>query len=82
MAWNIKWERVIMHYQIKKRIVFLAALGIFLLLLGGMETSLAVSEAINNEAIETYKQWPMASWYGLSFVLALIGYIKAKSKSE
>ena len=71
-----------MQYQIKKRTVFLAVLGIFLLLLGGMETSLAVSDAINNEAIETYKQWPMAGWYGLSFVLALIGYIKAKSKSE
>ena len=70
-----------MQFQNKKRTVFFAVLWVFLLVLGGMETSYAVSDAINNDAIETYKQWPMAVWYGLSFVLALLGYVKAKSKS-
>ncbi|MGR9116754.1 MAG: hypothetical protein ACU85E_13390 [Gammaproteobacteria bacterium] len=62
--------------------VFIAVSWALLLLLGLVETSFAASEAVaNSEGIETSQYWPMAAWYGLSVLLALIGYVKAKSKS-
>ena len=70
-----------MRNQFRKRFVFLTVLWGFLLILSGMDTSFAVTDAVSNDTIETYKQWPMAVWYGLSVVLALIGYVKAKSKN-
>ena len=67
-----------MQYRINKRL--LAGLVGFLLLFGCMETSFAVSDAINAD-IETYNHWSMSVWYGLSLVLALIGYVTSKSRS-
>lgn len=71
-----------MQYQTRKRRVLLAVLWAFLLALGGMDISFAVvSDAINSDTMGNYLHWPMAVWYGLSVVLALIGYMTAKSRS-
>lgn len=68
-----------MQYQNGKRAALAALVG-FLIVWGSMESAFAVSETTNGAAGGTFTQWPMAVWYGLSVVLALIGYMKAKSK--
>ena len=67
-----------MQNQIGKRAI-LAVLVAFILF-GSIESSFAVSKAINSGIFDMLKQWPIAVWYGLSVVLAVIGYMKAKSK--
>jgi hypothetical protein len=66
-----------MQKQLRKSVVF-SCLGLLMLL--GANSSMASNEFANEGAVQAVSQWPMAMWYGLSVVLALIGYVSAKSR--
>ncbi|GAB4271487.1 MAG: hypothetical protein Kow0065_21030 [Methylomicrobium sp.] len=55
-----------------------AVMVVVLFCLAGLELSWA-SEAATDIG-QANGQWPLVAWYGFSIVLALIGYITAKSK--
>lgn len=76
-GWNRFLEKVTMQYDNKKLLG--ALLLVFSLASVGMDGAVAATEVLNSDAVQTFAQWPMTVWYGFSAVLALIGFIKAKS---
>ena len=67
-----------MQYKTSKSKVLLAAIGVILLSFAGLGVSSASEAVIISQA---NGQWSLAGWYGFSVILALIGFIAAKSKS-
>lgn len=53
--------------------------AVILLFVAGGDASMAAE--IATEIDSANGQWPLAAWYGFSVVLALIGYMAAKSKN-
>ncbi|MCD2451209.1 hypothetical protein GO003_012480 [Methylicorpusculum oleiharenae] len=66
-----------MQKQMRKNVIFSC---LVLLMLLGENSSMASNEFANEGTVQSVSQWPMAMWYGLSVVLALIGYVSAKSR--
>ena len=69
-----------MNNRIKKSGLLEIVLGSFILILVGMECAGAAMETVSNTDLHSHGQWPMAVWYALSVLLALIGYVTAKSR--
>lgn len=68
-----------MQHKTGKSNMLLTACAVILLSLAGLNGASA-TEAVT-EMNQANGQWPLVAWYGFSVVLALIGYIAAKSKS-
>ena len=67
-----------MQHKVKYKML-LTMCAVILLFVAGVDVSMAAETA--TEIKQTDGQWPLAAWYGFSVVLALIGYMAAKSKS-
>jgi len=68
----------VMQYKTSRCKVLLAAMGVILLSFAGLGVSSASEAVIITQA---NGQWSLAGWYGFSVILALIGFIAAKSKN-
>ncbi|WP_341326408.1 hypothetical protein [Methylotuvimicrobium sp. KM2] len=67
-----------MQYKTSRCKVLLAAMGVMLLSFAGLGVASASESVIITQASG---QWSLAGWYGFSVILALIGFIAAKSKN-